>query len=123
HLSGDIQEVTASAEELPTFLDDKHEDLRLVYAVAAKATDILEWIPWYCGCGDSAGHRSNLNCFIAETREDGSIVWDDHGTRCQVCLDIAVQSVQLYQEGQSLKEIRDSIDAKYSNGQYAAPTP
>ncbi|MDM5332706.1 PCYCGC motif-containing (lipo)protein [Ureibacillus composti] len=123
HLSGDLQEVTASAEELPKFLDSKHEDIRLVYQVAGKATDILQWMPCYCGCGDSAGHRSNLNCFISETREDGSIVWDDHGTRCQVCLEIAVESVQLYQDGKSLKEIREAIDAKYSNGQYAAPTP
>ena len=122
HASGDIQEVTASADILPSFLDGQHEDIRLVYQVAGKATDILEWMPCYCGCGDSVGHRSNLNCFIAETREDGSIVWDDHGTRCLVCLEIAVESVQMAKEGKSLKQIRDAIDSKYKEG-YAAPTP
>ncbi|MDN4494225.1 PCYCGC motif-containing (lipo)protein [Ureibacillus aquaedulcis] len=122
HTSGDIQELTASADELPKFLDDQNEDIRLVYQVAGKATDILQWIPCYCGCGESVGHRSNLNCFIAETREDGSILWDDHGTRCLVCLEIAVESVQMAQEGKSLKEIRNAIDAKYQEG-YAAPTP
>ncbi len=122
HLSGDLQELTASAQELPNFLASQTEDIRLVYQVAGQATDILQWIPCYCGCGESAGHRSNLNCFIAETREDGSIVWDDHGTRCLVCLEIAVESVQMYKEGKTLKEIREAIDSKYSDG-YAAPTP
>ena len=122
HVSGDIQEMTASADILPSFLDNQHEDIRLVYQVAGKATDILEWMPCYCGCGDSVGHRSNLNCFIAETKEDGSVVWDDHGTRCLVCLEIAVESVQMAKEGKSLKEIRDAIDSKYKEG-YAAPTP
>ena len=105
--NGDLQEVTASADILPSFLDDKPEDMRLVYQVAGTATDIIEWMPCYCGCGESAGHGSNLNCFIDEIREDGSVVWDDHGTRCQVCLDIAVQSVMMTQDGKSLKEIRE----------------
>lgn len=122
HLSGDLQETTDSVKQLPTFLDSQPEDIRLVYEVAGQATDILEWIPCYCGCGESAGHRSNLNCFIAEKRDDGSVVWDDHGTRCQVCLEIAVESVQMYQQGKSLKEIRQAIDAKYEEG-YATPTP
>lgn len=120
-LSGDLQELTASAEELPKFLDSKSEDIRLVYEVSGQATDVLEWIPCYCGCGESAGHRNALNCFIAETREDGSVVWDDHGTRCLVCLDIAVESVQMHIDGKPLKEIRETIDTKYEKG-YAAPT-
>ncbi len=122
HLSGDLQELTASAKELPAFLDSQSEEMRLVYAAAGQATDILEWIPCYCGCGESAGHQSNLNCFVAETREDGSIVWDDHGTRCLVCLEIAAESIQLYQDGKSIKDIRETIDAKYKDG-YATPTP
>ncbi len=39
--NGDIQEVTASTDILPSFLDDKPEDMRLVYQVAASATDII----------------------------------------------------------------------------------
>lgn len=122
HLSGDLQELTASAKELPKFLDSQSEEIRLVYEAAGQATDLLQWIPCYCGCGESAGHRSNLNCFIAETREDGSIVWDDHGTRCLVCLEIAINSVKLYQDGNSIKDIREIVDTKYNDG-YAAPTP
>lgn len=122
HASGDIQEETASADILPSFLEDKQEKIRLVYQIAGQSTEILEWMPCYCGCGESAGHKNNLNCFIQEKREDGSIVWDDHGTRCLVCLEIAVQSAQLHKEGKSLKEIRQFIDDTYKEG-YAKPTP
>lgn len=119
--NGDLQEVTASVTELPKFMDDKPEDMRLIYQVAGTATDILDYIPCYCGCGESADHKSNKNCFIDEVREDGSVVWDDHGTRCQACLEIAVQSVKMTQEGKTLTEVRNFIDETYKEG-YAKPT-
>ncbi|MFJ8100338.1 PCYCGC motif-containing (lipo)protein [Lysinibacillus sp. NPDC096212] len=122
HASGDIQEETASADVLPSFLNNKSEDIRLVYQIAGQSTEILEWMPCYCGCGESAGHKSNLNCFIEEKRKDGTIVWDDHGTRCLVCLEIAVQSAKMHKDGMSLKEIRQTIDNTYKEG-YAKPTP
>ncbi|MFJ7666024.1 PCYCGC motif-containing (lipo)protein [Lysinibacillus sp. NPDC097195] len=122
HVSGDIQEETASADVLPSFLDSQSENIRLVYQIAGQSTDILEWMPCYCGCGESVGHKSNLNCFIQEKRQDGTIVWDDHGTRCGVCLEIALQSAKMHKDGMSLKEIRQTIDETYKNG-YAKPTP
>lgn len=119
--NGDLQQVTASAETLPEFLDDKSENLQLVYQVAGHAEDILKYMPCYCGCADSADHDSNLNCFVDEIRKDGSVVWDDHGTRCDVCVEIAIKSVKMAQEGKSLKEIRATIDSNYKTG-YARPT-
>lgn len=121
HVNGDIQEETASADILPSFLEGQDEQIRLVYAAAGKATEILKWMPCYCGCGESAGHKSNLNCFIKEVKADGTIVWDDHGTRCGVCLQIAVNSIRMTQDGKSLKEIRTIIDETYADG-YAEPT-
>lgn len=119
--NGDVQEATESAAVLPKFLDEKSLDVRLVYQLAASATDVLEYMPCYCGCGEIAGHGNNLNCFVDEIREDGSVVWDDHGTRCLVCLEIAVQSVQMQKDGKSMKEIREFIDDMYKEG-YAEPT-
>ena len=122
HLSnGDLQEVTASVDVLPSFLDDKPEEMRLVYQVAGTATEVIEWMPCYCGCGESAGHGSNKNCFIDEIRKDGSVIWDDHSTRCQVCLETAVESVMMTQDGKSLTEIRTIIDERYKEG-FAEPT-
>ena len=120
--NGDIQERTQSQNELPAFLDGQTEEMRNIYLLSAQYADVLEFIPCYCGCGESAGHKSNLNCFIKEIDEDGAVTWDDHGTRCNVCLDIAVSSAKMAHEGSSLLEIREAMDAAYKEG-YAKPTP
>lgn len=119
--NGDLQETTASSDILPTFLDTQSEDMKLVYQAAAKANDVLKWMPCYCGCGDSAGHKSNFNCFVHEIKENGEVVWDDHGTRCAACLETAIASIQMVQEGKTLVEIRNTIDETYKEG-YAKPT-
>lgn len=120
--SGDIREETASNKVLPEFLKDKSEDMKVIYANTAQNKELLEKIPCYCGCGESAGHKNNYDCFIHENKEDGKVVWDDHGTKCGVCLEIAAQSVSDLKTGKSIKEIRQSIDEKYKSG-YAKPTP
>ncbi|MGO4542641.1 PCYCGC motif-containing (lipo)protein [Paenibacillus sp. 2TAB19] len=119
--SGDLQEQTASLAEFPSFLVEASPTIRTAYAVAASLTDTLPYIPCYCGCGESAGHRSNHNCFIAEIKEDGTVVWDDHGTRCGVCMEIAVKTAAMKESGIELERIRQIIDDTYKEG-YAKPT-
>ena len=119
--NGDLREETASLDQLPSFLDGKPAQVKLAYQAAAKLTDTLQWIPCYCGCGESAGHGHNFHCFIHEVREDGAVVWDDHGTRCGVCVHIALQSAALKSEGLSDAEIRRRIDDLYREG-FADPT-
>ncbi|RFU63753.1 PCYCGC motif-containing (lipo)protein [Peribacillus glennii] len=122
HTHGDIREETANADILPKFLNDKEDDMKTIYLAAAKSRDLLEKIPCYCGCGEEAGHKNNYDCFVFENKKDGKVVWDDHGTKCGVCLQIAAQSVIDLQNGKSVKEIRDAIDKKYEKG-FAKPTP
>lgn len=121
--NGDLQEMTGGTDKLPTFLDPLDPVLKTAYTTAAGVKDILGSIPCYCGCGESAGHKSNLNCFIKEVHPDGSVVWDDHGTRCGVCVETAMTVSELSKQGKSVKEIRSVIDKTYSTGGYAAPTP
>jgi hypothetical protein len=121
-MSGDLREETSSVATLPSFLGGKPENMQTIYIAAAKHPHVLNYIPCYCGCGESAGHKSSLNCFVNELKEDGSIVWDDHGTRCGVCLEIAAKSVIEYSKGKSIKEIRNLIDEAYKEG-YGKPTP
>ncbi|WP_213649725.1 PCYCGC motif-containing (lipo)protein [Paenibacillus sp. J23TS9] len=121
--NGDLQEMTLGTDKLPTFLDSLDPALKTAYSTAASVKDILISIPCYCGCGESAGHKSNLNCFIKEVNTDGSVVWDDHGTRCGVCVETAVAVSELSKQGKSVKDIRNIIDKTYSTGEYAAPTP
>jgi hypothetical protein len=119
--NGDLQEKTMNASVLPTFLDDKNKQIQQIYSLAAANTDLLQWIPCYCGCGESAGHTSNKDCFVSKMDKDGAVIWDDHGTRCGVCMEIAAYSIKMKQEGKSVKEIRTFIDTKYNKG-YAKPT-
>ncbi|WP_261128893.1 PCYCGC domain-containing protein [Bacillus sp. Marseille-Q3570] len=120
--NGDLREATESAEIIPQFLNDKSEDMQNIYRAVAMHQDLLEKIPCYCGCGESANHKNNYDCFIHENKTDGSLVWDDHATRCKACLDIAVKSMLEYKDGKSVKEIRNMIDEQYKDG-YAEPTP
>lgn len=120
--TGDVREATPAADVLPTFLSGKSEDVQSVYRIAAERRQMLQHIPCYCGCGESVGHQSNADCFIHTVKEDGAVVWDDHGTKCGVCLEIAVKSAQMAAEGADIKTVRQTIDAQYGTG-YADPTP
>ena len=122
HVTGDLREETASVDNLPQFLAAKSDDMKVLYQAAANHQELLENLPCYCGCGESAGHTSNYDCFVYDNKENGAVVWDDHGTRCGVCLEIAAESIIDYSEGKSIKEIRQTIDEKYKEG-YAKPTP
>jgi Protein of unknown function with PCYCGC motif len=120
--NGDLREMTASLSEPPKFLKDQHEQIQMVYGAVGEYQDLLEKIPCYCGCGDSAAHKDNYDCFIHENKDNGEVVWDDHGTRCGTCLDTAAKSINMLNEGKSIKEIRQYIDDTYKEG-YAKPTP
>jgi Protein of unknown function with PCYCGC motif len=117
----DIREQTKNKETLPTFLAEKEKQIQQIYLVAAQHTDLLKNIPCYCGCGESVGHKSNLDCFINEEKADGSIIWDSHATTCINCMEIALESATLKQKGKTNLEIRNYIDNKYKEG-YAKPT-
>ncbi|KEO82108.1 PCYCGC motif-containing (lipo)protein [Tumebacillus flagellatus] len=120
--SGDIQEETKSLTDLPTFLANANPKIVTAYKTAAANRDLVNQMPCYCGCGQSAGHMSNMSCFIHEVKPDGTVVWDDHGTRCDTCMNITLESAQLKQDGKSVLDIRNVIDTKYKEG-YAKPTP
>lgn len=121
HVAGDIREAAASKETLPTFLKDFDPQISAVYAAVPDHHEMLQYMPCYCGCGESVGHKSNLECFIHEMKADGSLTWDSHGTTCNTCLAIAAEAITMQNEGKSVKEIRDVIDQKYKEG-FAAPT-
>ncbi|WP_028986511.1 PCYCGC motif-containing (lipo)protein [Thermicanus aegyptius] len=121
--NGDRQERTASKDELPLFMSKQDEPMKTIYLAAAQNQDLLRWIPCYCGCAESAGHLNNAQCFYKEIAADGSVTWDDHATRCNTCLEIAVQSITKKKEGLTVKEIRNWVDTTYGNGNYAKPTP
>ncbi|EJR58209.1 hypothetical protein IIM_00038 [Bacillus cereus VD107] len=118
----DIQEKTKGVDTLPAFLDKLDPQMKDIYTVAGQNAELLDWIPCYCGCGESVGHKNNKNCFIREIKKNGEVIWDSHATTCVNCLEIAVESASMKQKGKSTLEIRKYIDNKYKEG-YGRPTP
>lgn len=98
-------------------------DLRDGYEFALARPDVLQVLPCYCGCGLNAGHRSNLDCFVAGVDRDGRAVFDDHGSYCQTCVDIARDAKRLVGEGKTLAEIRAYIDERHSAKGPGTDTP
>ncbi|WP_028399987.1 PCYCGC motif-containing (lipo)protein [Ectobacillus panaciterrae] len=122
HVSGDIAEKTADLHTLPKFLSSQPEQVQQIYTIAGQNYELLASIPCYCGCGESAGHTSNKSCFIREVKENGEVIWDSHATTCVNCMEIALESASMKQNGSSALEIRNYIDNKYKEG-YGKPTP
>lgn len=74
-------------EARPAFVSDAPDRTQTAYAFALSRPDVLRWLPCYCGCG-AMGHDSNLDCFIKPTA-GAPIVYEEHGSYRDVCVDIA----------------------------------
>jgi hypothetical protein len=119
---GNYTETTAGLSVLPSFLQYYESEVKQVYKLAAAHTELLQWIPCYCGCGSREGHRHNKDCFIKEIKATGEVVWDSHAAHCINCLEIAKEASLLEEQGKAKLEIRRYIDEKYKSA-YAKPTP
>ncbi|WP_158737572.1 PCYCGC motif-containing (lipo)protein [Alteribacillus sp. YIM 98480] len=118
----DILETTASAEESPQFLEHANGSIPSIYEETADHQELLTHIPCYCGCGESAGHEHAFDCFIDHVNEDNTVVWNNHGMKCGVCLEIAAAAVEMKNKGYSDREIRETIDETYNDSDME-PTP
>lgn len=98
-------------------------DIQATYLFAAKHEDLLQYIPCYCGC-ELEGHRSNRDCYIAGHTATGAPVWDRHAYTCGLCLGIARDAKHLGDEGKTVPQIRQAIEARYAPRHGAGtPTP
>ena len=62
----------------PEYVQSAAPQVQEAYTFAVEHPEVLAYIPCYCGCNEQ-GHTSNEECFVAERRSDGSIVFDQHG--------------------------------------------
>ena len=66
---------------LPDFVLNTSSYVQETYMMAAEHPDVVAAVPCYCNCNESAGHMSNMNCFIEELGPNNEVIkWDPHGT-------------------------------------------
>lgn len=53
------------------------DEVRALYAFAARRPDALRYVPCYCGC-EGDGHRSNEDCYLRGRTARGEPQWDGH---------------------------------------------
>ncbi len=105
----------SGAISMPDWVMAAPEDVRMAYQFAADRPDVLMWMPCYCGCGGHSGHKSAKNCFVQESSTPGNVQFDEHGAGCQMCVEIALDTKAMTEEGRSLREIRSYIDDKFGD--------
>ncbi len=67
----------APESALPPDLRAAPPEVREAYRFAMANPGLLSAIPCYCGCG-AQGHRNNLDCYIKESRPDGTVAFESH---------------------------------------------
>ena len=106
--------------KLPSYVTP---DMQEGYEYALAHPDRLEYIPCYCGCGLTAEHKHNGDCYIAGADKDGHAIFDNHASFCAICLEITDDVRRLTDEGKTLGEIRSYVDEKHGPKGPGTETP
>jgi len=56
-------------------------------------------------------------------KEDDRVIFDEHGSNCGTCYHTVLDSKDLFEQGQSIQQIREFIDNKYSKYGIGTKTP
>jgi hypothetical protein len=99
------------------------EIVAAVYEFVARHPEVAQYMPCYCGC-EQLGHRGNHDCFVKSRDASGRVQWNDHGTHCTVCIDVARDAMMMFNSGVAVPQIRAAIDQKWgSRAITQTPTP
>lgn len=60
----------------PKYVTDAGAEVRQLYEFQITHGELMRYMPCFCGCGQTAGHRSNRDCYVRDVKEDGSVVFD-----------------------------------------------
>ena len=99
-------------ENLPEYAS-RVSSIQQGYVFASMHPEILSWIPCYCGCyrpHNGRIHGSVKDCFLVN---DEPLVYERHAAHCKGCVNIALDTERMYNEGRPLTDIRDYIDMTY----------
>jgi hypothetical protein len=86
-----------------TFASNPNPEIAASYQVAKEIPEVLEYMPCYCGCFGTAGHRNNLDCFR-----------DNHGITCSLCRAIALEAKRQHELGTPVQQIKRIVDERWA---------
>ena len=72
------------------------------YQIAAEIPKIIDSQFCYCHCKREKNHKTLLTCFT-----------NQHGSKCNICMDEVLYSYELYKQGKTLDEIVVAVDKKF----------
>ncbi len=104
-------------KEIPSYVTGERREM-YEWSKISPGKELLQQIPCYCGCKFD-GHKNAYNCFWTDEGK-----FDEHSATCSVCLDIALKTKKMYDEGSDVCTIRKAIDKFYEpNKALATETP
>ena len=107
--------------QMPPEVQEAPSTVREAYQFAVYNQDVVKALPCYCGCG-AMGHTSNYSCYVQEGGEDArDVVFDNHALGCSICVDITQDAMRMLDEGKTVDEIYEYVDATYSRFGPATP--
>jgi hypothetical protein len=105
-------EMAAAWEARPDYVRALPAEWQAAYAFALASPEVLQWLPCYCGCG-GMGHRSNLDCFFQRREAQAEVVFEEHGSYCDICVDTANMAASMLREGKTMIQIRAAVDLTF----------
>ncbi|MDO8616393.1 MAG: PCYCGC motif-containing (lipo)protein [Dehalococcoidia bacterium] len=108
---------------LPEYAMAAGDQAAMAYQFALDRPDVMLWMPCYCGCGGHSDHKNARDCFVKPASSSGDIQFDEHGSTCNVCVDIALRAREMTLAGRPLSEIRAAVDQEFSSIGPGTDTP
>jgi hypothetical protein len=105
-------EMAAAWDARPDYVRALPAEWQAAYAFALASPEVLQWLPCYCGCG-GMGHRSNLDCFFQRREAQTEVVYEEHGSYCDICVDTANMAASMLREGKTMIQIRAAVDLTF----------
>ena len=60
----------------PSFVTSTDPEVKTLYEFQLTHGELMRYMPCYCGCGQTDGHRNNRDCYVKQVNQDGSAVLD-----------------------------------------------
>jgi hypothetical protein len=81
-----------------------YADQAAAYEAARRYPLVLDGLYCHCDCTEHFGHRSLLTCFESQ-----------HGASCDICIGEAILAARMHQQGATLDQIRQAVDAQFGS--------